>query len=440
MFATYQEALDWIHARLRLGIKPGLKRMEWMMDKLGNPEAKLKAIHVGGTNGKGSTVTFLRSMLQAQGYNVGTFTSPYIEQFNERISINGKPIRDDEILQLANVIRPLADELEGTELGGPTEFEVITAMSFYYFAEINPVDIVLYEVGLGGRFDSTNIFMPIASIITNIGLDHTNILGDTYEEIAFEKAGIIKKQTPIFTAVQQPGALKVIEEQAEQKDAPIYRLGQEFTISGHESITSGEIFSLKNGIDSLEELEISLIGRHQTENAAVAITAIQYLNQTGSVSISEQSIREGLKNAYWPGRFEILSEKPMVIIDGAHNDEGIATLVNELKNRYADRNIHIVFAALKDKKFDKMIEQLDQVANQLSFVSFDYPRAATAQDLYESSKSENKEMVVNWQEFLKEAIQAIQPDGMLVVTGSLYFISEAKPLLYNYLKNMTIKL
>ncbi|MDR7001468.1 folylpolyglutamate synthase/dihydrofolate synthase family protein [Neobacillus niacini] len=436
MFVTYQEALDWIHARLRLGIKPGLKRMEWMMDKLRSPENKLKAIHIGGTNGKGSTVTFLRSMLQEQGYKVGTFTSPYIEQFNERISINGKAISDDELLQLANVIRPLADELEETELGGPTEFEVITAMSFYYFAEMNPVDIVLYEVGLGGRFDSTNIIKPIASIITNIGLDHTNILGDTYEKIAFEKAGIIKKQTPIFTAVQHPGALKVINEQANQKDAHIYRFGQEFTISGHEPVSNGEIFSLKNSFGSLEQLEISLIGKHQTENAAVAITAIQFLNQTGTLSISEQSIREGLKNAYWPGRFEIVSEKPLVIIDGAHNDEGIATLVSELKNRYSDRNIHIVFAALKDKKFDKMIEQLDQVANQISFVSFDYPRAATAHDLYEKSQSENKEIVENWRAYLKDVIQQLEPNGMLVVTGSLYFISEAKPILINHLINI----
>lgn len=436
MFATYQEALDWIHARLRLGIKPGLKRMEWMMDRLGHPENKLKAIHIGGTNGKGSTVTFLRSMLQEQGYKVGTFTSPYIEQFNERISFNGKPIGDEELLQLANVIRPLADELEETELGGPTEFEVITAMSFYYFAEVNTVDIALYEVGLGGRFDSTNVILPIASIITNIGLDHTSILGDTYEEIAFEKAGIIKNQTSIFTAVKHPGALNVIEEQANQKDAPIYRLGQEFSISGHESISNGEMFSVKNAFDSLEAIEINMIGKHQTENAALAITSAQYLNQKGLITITEQSIREGLKKAYWPGRFEILSEKPLVIIDGAHNDEGIATLVNELTNRYSDRNIHIVFAALKDKKFDKMIEQLDQVANQISFVSFDYPRAATAQDLYEKSNSQNKEIVENWQEYLNEVIQAMPFDGLLVVTGSLYFISEAKILLCKYLKNI----
>lgn len=207
MFQTYEQALTWIHARLRLGIKPGLARMEWMMERLNHPERRIKTIHIGGTNGKGSTLTFLRCILEEACCKVGTFTSPFFEQFNERISVNGKAISDEEMLELTNIIKPLADELESTELGGPTEFEVITAMSLYYFAKKNPVDIVLYEVGLGGRFDSTNILHPLLSIITSIGMDHTNILGDTYEKIATEKAGIIKSGTPIITAVKQPESL-----------------------------------------------------------------------------------------------------------------------------------------------------------------------------------------------------------------------------------------
>jgi dihydrofolate synthase / folylpolyglutamate synthase len=440
MFTSYKEALDWIHARLRLGIKPGLKRMEWMMDKLGSPEKKIQTIHVGGTNGKGSTVTYLRNILQAAGYNVGTFTSPYIEQFNERISVNGKPITDEELLHLANVIRPLADELEETELGGPTEFEVITAMSFYYFAEMGKVDVVVYEVGLGGRFDSTNILHPLASIITNIGLDHTNILGNSYEEIAFEKAGIIKEHTPIFTAVKHPGALKVIENQAEKMKAPIYRLNQEFSISEHQSLRKGEKFTLTTPTQDFKDFEISMIGQHQTENAALAVCAALYLNQEGSFPISDQAIREGLKKAYWPGRFEILSENPLVIIDGAHNEEGITALVKELSTRYKERHIHIVFAALKDKKLDEMIAKLDQVANQLSFVSFDFPRAAAAEELLKISQSANKLAIDNWESYLLEEIQDLDPESMLVITGSLYFISEAKPQICKYLKNVTISL
>jgi dihydrofolate synthase / folylpolyglutamate synthase len=440
MFTTYNEALDWIHGRLRLGIKPGLARMEWMMEKLGHPERKMKTVHIGGTNGKGSTVTYLRCILEAAGYSVGTFTSPYIEQFNERISVNGKPIRDEEILELTNVILPLANELEETELGGPTEFEVITAMSFYYFANINQVDIVLYEVGLGGRFDSTNIIHPIASIITNIGLDHTNILGHTYEEIAFEKAGIIKKGTPVFTAVKNENALKVIEKQAEINHAPLYRLNQEFSVTSHNPEETGEIFTLKNKQITWGQLEISMIGQHQTENAALAVMAARSINHEDDFSINESAIRTGLKKAYWPGRFDILSKKPLVIIDGAHNDEGIAALVHELSNRYSMNTIHIVFAALKDKKLDQMIAQLDNIADEISFVSFDFPRAAEAIDLYSISNSNNKVIVENWESYLGKIIQKMDQNQVLVVTGSLYFISEAKPYLCEFLKNNKISL
>ena len=431
MFTTYKQALDWIHARLRLGIKPGLKRMEWMMERLEFPDKKLKAIHVGGTNGKGSTVTYLRCILENSGYTVGTFTSPYIEQFNERISVNGQSINDEDLVKLVNVIRPLADELEETELGGPTEFEVITAMAFYYFAEVRPVDVVLFEVGLGGRFDSTNIIQPMASIITNIGLDHTNILGNSYEEIAFEKAGIIKDNTPVFTAVLHQGALEVIKKQANEKDAPIFVLNEDFSISGYQSLTKGEQFSVESKFGYFADLEISMLGKHQTENASLAVVALQYLNEQKHLSVDEQAIRNGLRAAYWPGRFEVLSEQPLVIIDGAHNDEGVSKLVEALSARYTNRSIHIVFAALKDKKLDKMIAQLDQVADQISFVSFDFPRAAAAEDLVKLSNSENKLGVEDWRSYLSEEVVKLREDEVFVITGSLYFISEVKPYISN---------
>ncbi|WP_144547974.1 folylpolyglutamate synthase/dihydrofolate synthase family protein [Bacillus sp. X1(2014)] len=440
MFTTYKEALEWIHARLRLGIKPGLKRMEWMMDRLGHPETKMKTIHIGGTNGKGSTVTYLRSILEAGGYTVGTFTSPYIEQFNERISVNGKAISDAELLQLTNIIRPLADELEATDLGGPTEFEVITAMAFHYFASLNKVDIVIFEVGLGGRFDSTNIIQPLASIITNIGLDHTNILGSTYEEIAFEKAGIIKNNTALFTAVKHSGALKVIEEQAQKKEAPVYRLDQEFTINGHKSLVKGEVFNVVTPFQALDQLEISMMGQHQTENAVLAVIAAQFLHQKGEFILTEQAIRGGLKKAYWPGRFEMLSESPLVIIDGAHNEEGITALTHELSTRYPNRNIQIVFAALTDKKLDEMIGKLDSIATQITFVSFDFPRAAKAEELLKISHSANKLAVDDWGSYLSEEIKSPDNNSILVITGSLYFISEVKPFLCQFLKNKKISL
>ena len=410
------------------------------MERLGSPETKMKSIHIGGTNGKGSTVTFLRSILQAGGYSVGTFTSPYIEQFNERISVNGRPISDQEILDLTNIIRPLADELEETELGGPTEFEVITAMSFYYFANMQKTDIVLYEVGLGGRFDSTNIIHPLVSIITNIGLDHTNILGNTYEEIAFEKAGIIKEAIPIFTAAKHQGAFQVIKEQAMKKQAPLYHLGDEFSVTQHESKPKGEVFSLELEGEILSGLEISMIGQHQTENAALAVCAALYLQNSGWFNLNAAAIREGLKQAFWPGRFEVLSEHPLIIIDGAHNNEGVSVLVNELSSRYPDQPIDIVFAALRDKPLDQMIGRLDKIASRLSFVSFDYPRAAKAEDLLDLSQSPNKVAVEDWKSYLLEEIQHLPKERILVITGSLYFISEVKPYLRKYLKNIMTSL
>lgn len=425
MFQSYEEALNWIHARLRLGIKPGLKRMEWMLERLEHPEKKLKSVHIGGTNGKGSTVTFLRNILQEDGRKVGTFTSPYFEHFNERISVNGVSIEDKDLVALTNIIRPLSDELEKTELGAPTEFEVITAMSFYYFAHVNPVDIVLYEVGLGGRFDSTNVIEPVLSIITSIGLDHTQILGETYKEIAFEKAGIIKRNTPILTAVKQLEAIEVIESRAKEEKAPLYRLGEQFYIEEHQSINSGEIFTFRDSAIRMKDLEISMLGQHQTENASLAVMASILLD------VKEESIRLGLKNAYWPGRLDIISDEPLIIMDGAHNEEGMDSLVSELIKRYEDRKINVIFAALGDKKLDNMIEKIDRVAEQITFVDFDYPRAAKAETLFAISTSKDKKVERDWKKAVAEQISSLQDHEMLVITGSLYFLSEVKPYIEN---------
>ncbi|MEW8985512.1 MAG: folylpolyglutamate synthase/dihydrofolate synthase family protein [Bacillus sp. (in: firmicutes)] len=437
MFQTYNEALTWIHARLRLGIKPGLKRMEWMMERLDHPERNIKAIHIGGTNGKGSTLTFLRCILEEAGYYVGSFTSPYFEQFNERISVNGKPISDEEMLQLANAIKPLAEELENTDLGGPTEFEVITAMALYYFSKVNPVDVALFEVGLGGRFDSTNVIHPLLSIITSIGLDHTNILGDTYEQIATEKAGIIKNGTSIVTAVKQPEAIRVIETKAKAAKAPLYQLGKEFKISQPETLPNGAQFNFSSALyRDLNNFKISMLGQHQLDNAALAVMASQILSQLYAFLIDENQIRAGLERAYWPGRFELISVQPTIIIDGAHNQEGIDALASELTKRYHDKKINILFTALADKKLDNMIAKLDEVADSITFTQFDYPRASKAENLAALSISANKHTEPDWRAGLERLLneQSENPDSILVITGSLYFLSEVKPVLLQLLK------
>jgi len=433
MFHSYEEALNWIHSRLRFGIKPGLTRMEMMMEKLNHPEKQIKTVHIGGTNGKGSTVTYLRNILQQAGLTVGTFTSPYIEQFNERISVNGKPISDEEILSLANKLFPIVEEMDKMEIGGPTEFEIITAMSFYYFAYMNKMDIVIYEVGLGGRFDSTNIISPLLSIITSIGLDHTAILGDTYGQIAFEKAGIIKKETPIIAAVKQTDAQNVIVKQANEMEAPIYLLDKDFTIDEYYSRSTCESFVLKSPLFRWTDLQITMFGKHQVENASLAVIGAQLLRDMFE-SINEDSIRKGLFQSKWPGRFEIISKSPFVVVDGAHNEEGVEALVDVLVKRYPEKNINIIFAALSDKKTDKMIAKLDQVATTITFVTFDYPRASPSTLLYEESNHLLKEQNDNWKEAILKQLERLEEENMLLITGSLYFISEVKAFWKNFKK------
>ncbi|KIL53318.1 folyl-polyglutamate synthetase [Jeotgalibacillus alimentarius] len=412
MIQTFEEAVSWIHGRLRLGIKPGLERMEWMMERLGNPHLKINAVHIGGTNGKGSTLSFLRNILEEGGYSVGTFTSPYFEVFNERISVNGKPASEEDWTSLVNKIKPLADELEEHELGGPTEFEVITAMMFYYFGEVQQTDYVLIEVGLGGRFDSTNIVRPVCSCITSIGLDHVNILGHSYEEIAFEKAGIIKEGVPLVFNVRHSGAREVILTQAEKMNAPVYELGEQFHVQIEKTDSEGEMFSYNSNI----QLKTSMSGAHQVENASLAVTIAKLTEP----KLNRNIIQTGIEKTFWPGRFEKISENPLVIMDGAHNPEGIDTMMQTIHEKYPEKHVHFIFAAVSDKDLTNMISKLDQHADRITFTSFDFPRAADAKSLYELSNHKNKQAIENT-EWMTELNQS--DDTLYMITGSLYFLS-----------------
>ncbi|QOR65709.1 bifunctional folylpolyglutamate synthase/dihydrofolate synthase [Cytobacillus suaedae] len=436
MFTTYEEALNWIHSRLRLGIKPGLKRMEWMMDRLEQPHNKIKAIHVAGTNGKGSTVCYLRNMLECAGYNVGTFTSPFFEVFNERISVNGQPIADDEIVKLANIIYPLALELESTDLGSPTEFEIITAMAFYYFGNQEDIDIVVFETGLGGRLDSTNIINPLLTVITNIGYDHMNLLGETLPEIAFEKAGIIKEGVPLVTSVEQEEAIKVILDKANSLQSQVYSLGLDYHLTDKRHVDDGEEFSVRTPTCTFQDVIITMKGDHQVKNAALSLMAVTVLQQQQDFNIQETHIRDGLRRARWIGRFETLCDNPTIIIDGAHNPEGIDSLVKTIKARFSGSKVHIIFCALKDKKLADMIIPLEKVADSLSFTSFDFPRVSSAKELFDVSTIENKDFDENWNRMITKKMHSLTNDDILIVTGSLYFLSEVRPFIVEECKKI----
>ncbi|MBR0639540.1 bifunctional folylpolyglutamate synthase/dihydrofolate synthase [Bacillus safensis] len=427
LFTTYHEAIDWIHSRLAFGVKPGLERMKWLMNRLGNPEQSIKTVHVAGTNGKGSTIAFTRSVLQAAGYSVGTFTSPFILTFNERISVNGVPIDDEEWLSLVNEIKPYVDELDQTELGAATEFEIITACAFAYFAHVRQVDFVLLETGLGGRLDSTNIAVPILTAITSIGHDHMAILGDTLEQIATEKAGIIKEGIPMITAVHQPEALAVIQNTAKEKNAECISLHDTCSFDEQQPTETGERFTLRTSKKQYPQLETQLIGTHQRQNASLAVLLIEWLEQEGYISVTKEQIYEGIRQAVWAGRFEKVKDHPPVYLDGAHNEEGIDRLIETVQAHFSSKQVHICFSALKDKPYKQMIQKLEAVSSSIHFVSFDFPRAESAEKLYVCSQLDAK----SYDDDPRTVLEFIQkksddPSAVIIVTGSLYFISDIR--------------
>ena len=297
---NYLDSLHWIHERTKFGIKPGVKRMKWMLDKLGNPEEKIQAVHVVGTNGKGSTVSYLREALVANKYKIGTFTSPFIVTFNERISINGTPITDDELVELVQIVKPISERLESeTDLGPATEFEIITLMMFVYFGTVHPVDFVIIEAGLGALNDSTNVFQPIMTVLTSIGLDHTNILGDTYMDIAREKAGVIKPSVPLVYAIKPKDALHFVREVVEKNYNKGLELDRDFHV-----LSDDTEFTYRYGSYELENIQLKMIGQHQHENAALAITTLIEMYQRGMIQLNFNTMIEAIEHTTWSGQLK----------------------------------------------------------------------------------------------------------------------------------------
>ncbi|MDT3994355.1 folylpolyglutamate synthase/dihydrofolate synthase family protein, partial [Mammaliicoccus fleurettii] len=367
----YLDSLHWIHERTKFGIKPGVKRMKWMLSKLDHPEDNIQAVHVVGTNGKGSTVSYLRNALVANNYEVGTFTSPYIVTFNERISINGVPITNDELIDLVQIVKPISERLETeTDLGPATEFEIITLIMFVYFGSIRPVDFVIVEAGLGALNDSTNVFQPIMTVLTSIGLDHTNILGDTYMDIAREKAGVIKPSVPLVYSIKPKDALHFVREVVETN----YNKGLELDRDIH-VISDDAEFTYRYESYELENIQLKMIGQHQHENAALAITTLIEMFQRGIIQLDFNKMIDAIENTTWSGRIEKVKDQPLILIDGAHNKESIDALVNTLNQYYSDKKIDVLFAAIEGKPIGKMLNSLEDVANRFYVTTFDFPKA-----------------------------------------------------------------
>lgn len=368
---TYNEAIEYIHSVSWKGSMPGLSRITELSGRLGNPEKSLRCIHIGGTNGKGSTSAFLTSVLLAAGYKVGTFTSPYVRTFNERIAINGEPVSDELLSEAVEYVRPHADAMEDR----PTEFELISAIGFEIFKR-EKVDVVVLEVGMGGRYDSTNIIEePILSVITGISLDHTQLLGDTLDRIAWEKAGILKKDRPAVLAALEDEAKAVFLNEAAEKKCSLSFVSPD-EIKVHDISLCGITMDYK----ARKSIKTSLIGEYQQRNIALVCETVDALCACG-YKISEDALYRGIAAAKWPARFELLSREPVVVFDGGHNEEGVTSALATARKVFSGKKPIILTGVMADKAYEKMVSMIAAAATEVFTLKPDNPRALDSEEL-----------------------------------------------------------
>ncbi len=410
---NYTEALEYIHSVNWTFCKPGLERVGELCEKLGHPERKLKFVHVAGTNGKGSFCSMLDSVLRSAGYKTGLYTSPYISVFNERMRVDGENIPDAILADITERVKPIADSMTDK----PTEFELITAIAFQYFYEAG-CDIVVFEAGMGGRLDSTNIIEdPLLSVITGIALDHTDYLGDTVEKIAKEKAGIIKNHAPILYGGEDDSAREIIRETARERGSEFYDIDYS-DIKDLVSGLDGSSFSYK----SHKNIKLSLLGLYQPKNAVKVLEAVDIL-RSKSFNIPESAVLEGLSTARWQARFEIICRDPLVIFDGAHNPEGISSAVASIKQYFANEKVYILTGVLRDKDYKFIAGEISTVAERAFTLTPDSPRALKSEDYASELKARgvNAAPHESIEAALKAAVSAAKETKKpLICLGSLY--------------------
>ena len=423
------DAISKISEFQKFGWVLGLERMNVLLEKLGNPHEDLKVLHVAGTNGKGSVCRYLYEILQAAGYRCGLFTSPFLEVFNERIEFDGSFISDADLQRCSDVVLAMTEEMVAEGHESPTEFEVITAVAFLYFKEKN-TDFVVLEVGLGGRGDSTNVVKrPLCSIITSISLDHTDRLGETIEEIAAEKAGIIKEGCPVITGVENEEAMWVLKHKAIEKHTPIFdALQSPFEIL-EETVEGTRVRA--EVLKETYEFTISMVGRHQVQNALTALTAIALLNKRGDFTVTDEQIAEGFKRAKQIGRFEIMEKEPFVILDGAHNPGGAKALKETVLRHFKDKKILMVTGILADKEVEEVLDSFMDITKDFIATEPDNPRKLPAEELTE--KMQKRGGHVHCFSKAEEAVSCAQglyeAYDVILCTGSLYLIGKIRGLI-----------
>jgi dihydrofolate synthase / folylpolyglutamate synthase len=421
------EALQWLESYHQYGWKFGLDRIYNLVDQLGNPQKDMKCIHVAGTNGKGSVCRFLSSILIHAGYKVGAYFSPHLERFSERILVDGKEISQDDLASLVERIKPVVEEMQ-RQNKTPTFFEIVTALAFCYFHEQH-VDYVVLEVGLGGRYDATNVVIPLVSVITNITLEHTNILGNSVESIAFEKAGIIKNNIPVITAAGIKPR-EVIETVSKEKNAPLMVVNRtkwkrlSYTLNCQEFFIQGAFKDYA--------VKTSMLGEYQGENIALAIATIEQLQMQG-VYLSDTDVIEGISSTVHTGRMEIMSEHPLIVLEGAHNPDGINMLRQTLQNDFTYDHLILVLGILKDKDIDTMIQSVVPLAEIIIITRSGNPRACDPESIKEKieKKGFSKNLYIKYSvpEAIEHAQLLAKDNDLICITGSLFTVGEARTYL-----------
>lgn len=422
-FNNYSSCVTWIESQKRFSPKVSLDNMKYFCTLLGNPEQKFTSIHVTGTNGKGSVVSYIKNILIDAGLNVGTFTSPYIIKFNERISFNGEMISDEEVVHLAEKVYNIYDLIDENH-PKPSFFEFTTLMSFVYFSEKENLDLAIIEVGIGGLLDSTNVITPIASVITNVAFDHMNVLGNTLSEILTNKMGIIKNNIPSIIGIKN-------SELVEQANLRTKEVNSNLSLPFLNQITinKADIFGSNFSYKGYKNLQVSLMGYHQVENAIIAVETIEAIKDQYQISLD--NIKNGLLNTKWLGRLEILSKEPLIIVDGAHNIDGISRTTDFIKD-LDYKTKRCIFACSDDKEKEKMISYLEPHFDEIIITSYTYKRHSDALELFNFSKHKNKILKQDIDEIIEDVFN--NPYDFNIFIGSLYFVSEVRPKILNKTK------
>jgi dihydrofolate synthase/folylpolyglutamate synthase len=427
------EAIAYIESTHKFGTRLGLESMTELLEAMDNPQKKLKFIHIAGTNGKGSTSTMTATILKEAGYKTGLFTSPFLEKFNERIQINNSPISDEGLVSATAFVKERIEIMLKQGKPHPTEFEMVTAVGLQYFYQ-EQVDLVVLEVGMGGRLDATNIIEnPLAVVIMSISMDHTDYLGNTLAEIAFEKASIIKENSDVVVYPQEAEALKAIEDFAASKNARIvYVNPNDIDIIDHH--TGIQTLNYLGDHLTLKSFDLKLLGSHQALNCLTALEVIALLKQKG-YAISDVAITRALSTVVFPGRFEIFSESPVILIDGAHNSNGIQAFVKNMDLYFPSRNINLYFGMLEDKDIEESLTHLVPMAKKIHTLTPNSDRALPAREMAKLIK-DSYQKEVTFHDTIKEAVDSIDlsnTEAVNVFVGSLYMIGESRTHIRNRL-------